>query len=74
MNVLKTSFPKCISFPLTLTKVGREMMIKFHEVLKLIDSLVASNTILIIDLNFGDMSGQFESYRLNDNWSVLSDK
>lgn len=50
-----------------MTKVGSEMMYNFHEVYISIGCIVLSKTTLIILLNFGDMSGQFDSYRLLDN-------
>lgn len=58
---------------LTVTKVGSEMVNRFNEVYIVTGFLVFSNKIRIVDLNFGDISGQFDSYRLNDKWFVLSD-
>lgn len=63
-----------INMQLTTTKVGSEMMIKFHEVHILIGFLVVSITTLIVDLNVVDISVQLDSYRLNDNCSDFSAK
>lgn len=59
---------------LTLTNVGNEMVNKFSEVYIFTGFLVFSNITLIVALNFGDISIQLDSYRLNDNLFVLSAK